>query len=129
MRVGAKQLALDWAPVHVMFEQPSGVGGGLELKYMCGALMAATSSALAEHWRAPVEIRTCTSGQWKKEVVAADGYARNGTFGKPDVRHGEDPDSYPALRWARDHGYDGDSFDDADSMCIAERDRRVVCFS
>jgi hypothetical protein len=127
MQKGAHVLALDHPATHVMFEQPSGPGGGLSLKYMSGALQAAVYSALYDHWHAPIEVRTCTSGEWKKAIVAADGFAKNGAFGKPEKT--ADPETYPALRWARAHGYDlvgPGMFDDADSMCIVEYDRRVV---
>lgn len=113
-------------PVFVYCEQPSGRFNKPTLSYMAGAVMAGIYDGVFDHWHRPVEISTATSGQWKKHVVAADGHAKNGTFGKP--KKDEDPATYPALIWAKANGYEGDDDNEADAMCMTELARRDVAF-
>lgn len=125
----ASRLAIDHPAVFGYFEQPSGRSGKPTLVYMAGVLQLAIFNALHLHWHRPVDFRAITSGEWKRDVVAVDGYAKNGSFGKPDKKKGETIEDYPAYRWAHEvAGYQGGDINEVDAICIAEKARREVRF-
>jgi hypothetical protein len=126
IRAGTWSLAKKQAPVFVYVEQPSGSFNKLSLVYTAGVVQAAIWHELFEWYEKPVEVRTVTSGHWKSAVVAVDGFASNGNFGKPKKK-GQLAD-YPAMKWARANGYEGDDINEVDGMCIAECARRDVRF-
>lgn len=95
------------------------------LVYMAGVLQLAIFNALHMHWHRPVIFTSTTSGEWKRDVVAADGYAPNGQFGKPDKKKDQTLKNYPAYTWALNNGYRGDDVNEVDAYCIAEKARRV----
>lgn len=124
-------LALDHPPVFVYVEQPSGAHGNPTLLYVTGVIQLCLFQALRDHWKRPVTVLIVTSGEWKREVVAADGFAKNGQFGKPDKKKGQTADDYPPYRWACEKaGYSADPPDlnDVDATCIVELARRRIRF-
>lgn len=117
----ARLLVIDRPAIFAYIEQPSGRYGKPTLVAVAGVIWLGVWQALRDHWGKPVEVRMVTSAHWKRVVVADDGYSESARFGKPD-----DDSMYPALSWARAHGYEGDSYDAADTICIAECARRDV---
>jgi hypothetical protein len=107
-------------------EQPSGTFNKLTLSYMAGIVQMAIFDSLDQHWGRPAHVFIINSTTWKKGVVAADGFAANGGFGKP--KKGADPETYPGAIWAREHGYEGNDENEADAYCLAEGVRREVRF-
>jgi hypothetical protein len=84
--------AVQYPPVYVFVEQPSGKSVSPQLSYAIGTIMAATYSALRFVFDFPVEVRTVPSSTWKREATG------RGWSPKPAT-----------LRWARnEHGFAGD---------------------
>lgn len=115
----ARELACTQPAIFVFVEQPSGSFNKLPLTYMTGVIQAAIWKALLDHWKRPVSVQTVPSGTWKKSVCG------HGGFGKK----GHTIDTYPAMIAARELGYRGDDWDEADAFCIAEHTRLDVRLS
>lgn len=107
----ACELVAAIPPGVIVVEKPSGFGSrpSPELSFAGGAIMCALQEAAPE---AHVELVENTS--WKRIVCGS------GAIKKPKPTDGVE---YPVLLWARDHGYDGVSWDIADAMAIAEYGR------
>jgi hypothetical protein len=100
------------APGFVLVEQPSGKTINLELTYAVGVIVAAMQAALPG-----VHFETVVSSSWKRIACG------RGDIYKP--KKGDDWE-YGVLRWARENGYEGSSWDEADALGIAEAARRLV---
>ncbi len=108
-----EELLFSWpAPGFVLVEQPSGKTINLELTYAVGVIIAAMQAALNG-----VRFETVSSSSWKKVACG------RGDIYKP--KKGDDWE-YGVLRWARENGYQGSSWDEADALGIAEAARRLV---
>lgn len=99
---------------YVAVEQPSGAKQNPQLVYAVGVTLAAVASV--DCLEAPV-IETVPSSTWKKRVCGS------GAIRKPKPAG---PEEYAVLMWAREAGYEGDSWDEADAWAIAEWARRTV---
>jgi len=119
----AHDLAVTAPPIAVGVEQPFGRFKKPTLQYMAGVVQAAIYEALVELWGRPALIYDINGTDWKG-MVKDDGFATRANFGKPDPKKGEDPEDYPALLWAREHGYEGSNDNEADATCITEKIRR-----
>jgi hypothetical protein len=104
-------------PGLVLVEQPSGKMENPNLSYAVGVIQAALYDGLYSMIDRPVQIETCTSSWWKKRACG------RGNIFKPKKR---DMDPYGVLTWARQNGYAGSSWDEADAWGIAEAARREV---
>lgn len=111
IRAASDLLAMSRPAVFVYVEQPSGSFRNLELLYMCGIVQSAISGALSDYWEKPVEIRTVTSGRWKKEILGRGDYKKPGP---------KDDFEYEGLRWCRENEVEVDGDDESDAVCIAE---------
>lgn len=103
-------------PGLIVVEQPSGTIQNLQFVYAVGVIVA----TLQESTDCVIEY--VTSAEWKKESC---GY---GAIKKPKREPGKaapKPEDYAVLRWARENGYDGTSWDEADAWGIAEWARRT----
>jgi hypothetical protein len=103
-------------PGLVLVEQPSGKMENPNLSYAVGVIQAALYDGLYSALGRAVRIETCTSGHWKKVACGM------GNIYKPKLK-GE---PYGVLTWARQNGYAGCSWDEADAWGIAEAARREV---
>jgi hypothetical protein len=106
-------------PGLVLVEQPSGKFDNLELVFAVGATLAGLASALGPR----VTIETCTSSWWKKRACG------RGNIYKPTRKSlGRKPEyeDYGVAVWARENGYAGSLWDEADAWGIAEAARREV---
>lgn len=108
--------AMDFAdgrlPGFILIEQPSGKTINLELTYAVGVIIAALCEAMPG-----ARIETVVSSSWKRIACG------RGDIYKP--KKGDDWE-YGVLRWARENGYQGSSWDEADALGIAEAARRLV---
>jgi hypothetical protein len=104
------------APGLVLVEQPSGKMENPNLSYAVGVIQAALYDGLYSALGRAVRIETCTSSWWKKRACG------RGNLYKPKLRG----DEYEVLTWARQNGYAGSSWDEADAWGIAEAARREV---
>jgi hypothetical protein len=105
-------------PGLVLVEQPSGTMENPNLSYAVGVIQAALYDGLYSALGRAVRIETCTSGHWKKVACG------RGNLYKPKTLTGAEP--YGVLTWARQNGYAGSSWDEADAWGIAEAARREV---
>lgn len=108
----AKDMAAAFAPGFILVEQPSGKTINLELAYAVGTIIAALGDAVEG-----ARIETISSSSWKKIAC-----------GRGDIYKPKKGDNweYGVLRWARENGYQGSSWDEADALGIAEAARRLV---
>jgi hypothetical protein len=106
-------------PGVVMVEQPSGSkqSVNLPLIYAIGVMTTAIYDALVDVTGRAPRMASCTASWWKKRACG------RGDLYKPKRGSG---DQYGVLVWARQNGYMGDSFDEADALGIAEAARREV---
>jgi hypothetical protein len=104
-------------PGLVLVEQPSGKMENPNLSYAVGVIQAALYDGLYSALGRAAQIETCTSSWWKKRACG------RGNLYKP--KRG-DPEPYGVLTWARQNGYAGASWDEADAFGIAEAARREV---
>jgi hypothetical protein len=102
-------------PGLVMVEQPSGKMENPNLSYAVGVILAATWAGVHDSFDGGA-IETCTSSWWKKRACG------RGNIYKPKKRAEE----YEVVTWARENGYTGISWDEADAWGIAEAARREV---
>jgi hypothetical protein len=110
-------LLIVWpAPGFVLVEQPSGKTINLELTYAVGVIICAVQQALEERVGG-VRVETVVSSSWKRLACG------RGNLYKP--KKGDDWE-YGVLLWARENGYEGSSWDEADALGIAEAARRTV---
>jgi hypothetical protein len=117
-RFVAGLLAEGWPrPGIVFMEQPSGKQPNPPLSYATGVVIAAVYDAVRTVTTHPVRIETVASSAWKKRSCG------NGGLRKPRPGSGL---QYPVLVWARNQGYTGASWDEADALGIAEAARRTV---
>jgi hypothetical protein len=108
----------EWPrPGLVLVEQPSGKMENPNLSYAVGVIQAALYDGLYSALGRAVRIETCTSGHWKKVACG------RGNLYKPKRGHTFE---YGVLTWARQNGYAGCSWDEADAWGIAEAARREV---
>lgn len=110
-------------PGFVFVEQPSGKQENPNLSYAVGVTIAAIHDGLREATGYPVHIETVPSSSWKKRACG------RGNIYKPTRKElGRTPtfEDYPVAVWARENGYRGSSFDEADAWGIAEAARRTV---
>lgn len=112
------EMASDHPAVSVYVEQPSGSFRNLPLTYMCGVVQAAAFDALFDFWQQPVQVLTLPPKSWKKDVCG------HGSFGKK----GFTDETYPALLKAKELGYKGNDWNEADATCIAEYGRLTISF-
>jgi hypothetical protein len=108
-----QDLMFSWpVPGFVLVEQPSGKTVNLELTYAVGVIIAAMQGALPG-----TRFETVSSSSWKKVAC-----------GRGDIYKPKKGDNweYGVLRWARENGYQGSSWDEADALVIAEAARRLV---
>jgi hypothetical protein len=110
--------AEEFPPGVIAVEQPSGKQENPNLSYACGVAMGALFTGVLEARAHIIRTETVTSSQWK--AVACG----KGNLHKPRGRLVAAKD-YPVLRWARELGYDGLSWDEADAMGVAEWARRT----
>jgi Holliday junction resolvasome RuvABC endonuclease subunit len=103
LRIWGRQLAGEFPPHVIFVEQPSGRFRAPTLVYACGVVQAALFETLG------VPVWTIPSGRWKKATVGV------GNATKPQVR-----------AWVDTMGYDADSQDEADAICIAVAGRRML---
>ena len=114
----AKDMASSFPPGFILVEQPSGQSPNLELVYAVGVIIAALHEA-AEG----VRIETMPPMSWKKLATG------RGNLSKTDPetkKPWKDRERYGVMRWARQNGYGGSSWDEADALGIAEAARRLV---
>jgi len=115
----AADFAIDhYAPGFILVEQPSGQNPNLELVYAVGVIIAALQEACPG-----ARIETMPPMSWKKLATG------RGNLPKTDPetkKPWKDRERYGVLRWARENGYTGDSWDEADALGIAEAARRTV---
>lgn len=104
-------------PGLVWVEQPSGKQQNWPLAYAVGVIQAALYQAVSRMCMAPVLIETVPSATWKKTACG------RGNLYKP--KRGDEWE-YGVLTWARQNGYAGHSYDEADALGIAEAARRTV---
>jgi hypothetical protein len=100
-------------PGLVFVEQPSGKQQNPNLLYAVGATLAGLYAALGPR----VYIEMVTSSWWKRRACG------RGDISKPKLG---DQREYGVLTWARQNGYVGSSWDEADAYGIAEAARREV---
>jgi hypothetical protein len=124
---GVEQFAADlmdeWGtPGFVLVEQPSGQNVEPILWYAVGVTICAIQDAI-EARAGSVRAETIPPSSWKKLAV---GY---GALYKPTKKKlGRSPvfEDYGVAKWARENGYTGSSWDEADALGIAEAARRLV---
>lgn len=122
IRTGTWSLAQEHPPIAVIVEQPSGAFNKPQLSYLCGIVQAAVHAELEDFYSAPIHVSTMTPGEWKKGVL--------GTAGKTSYKPKKnDPREYLAVTVARELGYEGMDWDDADAWCLTEHARRSLAFS
>ena len=92
-------------PGVVLVEQPSGKHVNPELSYAVGAVLCGIAGAVPG-----VRVELVASSKWK---LAVCGY---GAIAKPKP---SSKDPYAVLEWAREAGYTGSSWDEADAWAIA----------
>jgi hypothetical protein len=110
--------AEEFPPGVIAVEQPSGKQENPNLSYACGVALGALHQGVLEATAHTIRTETVASSQWK--AVACG----KGNLYKPKgklVRLEE----YAVLRWARELGYKGVSWDEADAMGVAEWARRT----
>lgn len=100
-------IAAGLRPGVVAVEQPSGKTPNPTLLYATGAILAALAARVQ-----PAQLTMVPSATWK--AVACG----RGNLYKPKPPC--DPFDYAVLRWAREHGYGGTSWDAADAWGVAE---------
>lgn len=98
-------------PGLIFVEQPSGKVDNPNLLYAVGVVQAALAEACPK-----ATVETVTSSWWKARACG------KGNIYKPKHRG----DEYGVLTWARENGYVGSSWDEADAWGIAEAARREV---
>lgn len=109
----AEYLLLVAQPGVIVVEAAAGFGKrpNPELAYAVGAVLAGIGAACPG-----VCVQMVIGSKWKLEVCGFGGIKKP----KPT-----DKEEYAVLQWAQDHGYDGTSWDCADSWAIAEFARRT----
>ena len=115
----ALELAGEWPPPGVVvIEQASGGEGKvhIELRYAIGQIAVAMFDTLGGAYGRHVKIEWVTPAHWKKVACG------RGNLYKPKTRKG----AYGVLQWARENGYRGESWDEADALGIAECARREI---
>jgi len=123
-RVQSLATCVTWPGV-VFIEQPSGSNQevNLPLIYAVGVIQAAVHDALVDVTGAAPEFDYCTASWWKKRACG------RGNLYKPTKKKlGRMPafEDYGVAVWARENGYTGSSWDEADAWGIAEAARREV---
>lgn len=108
----AAQMSAMLPPGIVVVEQPSGKRPNPALSYAVGVIIAALHAGISGH----PHVEMVSSSRWK--AVACG----KGNIYKPKPTSGEE---YGVLSWARELGYTGSSWDDADAMGVAEYGRRT----
>lgn len=113
-------------PGLVMVEQPSGKIDNPQLVYAVGVIQAAVWTALRDSFGQPVRVETCTSSWWKARACGRGNISK--THRVPGrARPVPVPlEEYGVLVWARQNGYAGSSWDEADAWGVAEAARREV---
>lgn len=110
-------------PGLVLVEQPSGKSENPNLSYAVGVTLAALHDGLRVAYMRGAVIETIPSSSWKKAGCG------HGNLWKPTKKKlGRTPvfEDYGVAVWARENGYAGSSWDDADAWGIAEAARRTV---
>lgn len=119
----ARALAVTFPPGVILIEQPSGRVVNHELGFAVGVIMAAVYEGVTGTLGHGVEIRTVTSSWWKKRATG------KGNLSKPTRKSlGRTPtfEDYGVAAWARENGYRGASWDEADAWGICEAARRDI---
>lgn len=121
----AAAVALDSLPRPglVWTEQPGGKTPNLPLIYMIGVVQGAVWAGLQIAEVPQPRYETCPPGHWKKLACGS------GAIWKPTRDTlGRRPEfmDYGVAVWARQNGYLGDSWDEADALGLAEAARREV---
>jgi hypothetical protein len=107
---------LPW-PGLVLVEQPGGSQRNWPLFYAVGVTIMAVHDGLREATGTAVKIETMVPDRWKKLACG------RGHIYKPKKTETHE---YGVLTWARENGYAGSSWDEADAMGLAEAARREV---
>lgn len=105
-------------PGFLLVEQPSGQSPNLELVYAVGVIIAALQEAFPG-----VRLETMPPMSWKK---LATGRGNLSKLDPETKKPWKDREKYGVMRWARENGYTGPSWDEADALGIAEAARRLV---
>jgi hypothetical protein len=113
----AAMVATASPPGLVVVEQPSGKTPNLELVYATGVILAMLSQGVTAVTGHAIRVETVPSATWKRVAV-----------GRGDIRKPKPLSSelYAVLVWAKDRGYSGSSWDEADAWGVAEYARRSV---
>jgi hypothetical protein len=103
-----ERLCLDSVPGVIVVEEAAAFGArpNPELAYAVGAVLCGLAGALPG-----TRVEFVASSKWKREVCGYGGIKKP----KPTDR-----EPYRALVWAREQGYEGTSWDEADAWAIAE---------
>jgi hypothetical protein len=104
-------------PGVVVVEQPGGKSINWPLYLSVGVIVLAVHDGLYEVTDRHVKVELVAPATWKKRACG------RGDIYKPKVG---DTREYGVLTWARENGYTGNSYDEADAMGIAEAARREV---
>lgn len=110
-------------PAAVWVEQASGKHQKPELVYNVAIATQVMHEELNRLLGYRVLVETVPSGTWKSAGLG------NGRISKNDPETGKPwrpPDRYPVLQWAKMNGYEGEDWDHADAMGIAEGLRKTV---
>lgn len=127
-RALALDLAATYRPGLILVEQPSGSDRAVnhELEYAVGVIQAAIyDGAYSAIGHAP-GMDTVVSGWWKARACGAGNIYK--TYKPPGATRKKllPLEEYGVMKWARLQGYQGDSWDEADALGIAEAGRRDV---
>jgi hypothetical protein len=109
----AKYLQAADLPGVIVVEAAAGFGKrpNPELAYAVGAVLAGLGAACPG-----VAVQMVIGSKWKLEVCGFGGIKKP----KPTAK-----EEYAVLKWAREHGYGGASWDEADAWAIADYARRT----
>jgi len=111
--LSAEYLQVADLPGVIVVEAAAGFGKrpNPELAYAVGAVLAGLGAACPG-----VSVQMVIGSKWKLEVCGFGGIKKP----KPTAK-----EEYAVLKWAREHGYGGLSWDEADAWAIADYARRT----
>lgn len=116
----ARHLVEKYGPPGLVWvERPGGKSRNYALDYALGTIVAGMDEAIEAATGHRVRFEEVEPASWKKTACG------RGNLYKPDKKKGRTAE-YPVLLWARELGYSGMSYDEADAIGIAEAARRTV---
>jgi hypothetical protein len=118
--------AHDVLPGLVLVEQPGGEHRNYELFYAVGAIVAAIDGALVAETGKSVKFEMVVPAWWKARACGRGNIYKTKRVPGRKSPVPVAPDEYGVLQWARQNGYAGASWDEADAWGIAEAARREV---